>query len=368
MSSVLPLIFSAGTAAELIKLYPVLKACEREGLSWRFCFTGQSPEGLLAQWRDFGFAESLISRLVHTERDLDNAKDAAFWFARAMLVRRGTWKQSASSRKKAGVWVVHGDTLSTVAGAVLGRRAGYQVAHVEAGLRSGTFRAPFPEEIARTIVGQLATLHFPPDPSAEHNLKRERARGRIVPTLGNTQLDAVATVLEETKPVDLPEGSYGLVNVHRYETLISAEKSNELKSILLHAASKHKLVVVAHETANTWAKADPGFLRSLENAGARWLPRQPFTRFAHWVANAHFVLADSGGNQQECSYLGVPCLLLRDVTETPIRRSNVILSRFRRDAIDAFLADPASYRLPRERIDEPPSTTIVRTLRESLLA
>ena len=369
MSSIL--WFSCGTAAELIKLFPVLDRAERSARPWFLLFTGQSPKSCRLQWDDFGFDAKKWVPVVERTHDLDNARDAAVWFSTALT--RGLFRlnkrvedvqQAPISRGQ--TWVVHGDTLSTLLGAMYGARLGFRVAHIEAGLRSRRLREPFPEELLRTLVGQIATLHFPPEPSGKAHLEREHARGTIVVTAGNTQLDAIEAALARPAPADLPSGAYGLVNIHRFETLISPERKRKVKATLVKASKRHRLVVVAHETTNAWIRGEPDFLRTLENNGAVWLPRQPFTKFAHWLGRAEFVIADSGGNQQECTHLGTPCLLLRDVTEVriPPERTNVVLSRFDDALVDDFLRDPAKKRLPHLPLLEPPSDTIWAALQD----
>jgi UDP-N-acetylglucosamine 2-epimerase (non-hydrolysing) len=357
-------VFFGGTAAELIKLFPVLLRAEEAKASWCMLFSGQSPQGFRGQWNDFGFPVERLHALIDTKADLHRAQDAALWFARAMAVPKRRIRQLVGDLRPGTPWIVHGDTLSTLVGAVHGRRMRATVGHVEAGLRSGRYREPFPEEISRSMVGQIAKLHFPPEPSGEANLRREHARGRIVQTQGNTQLDAISAALTRPPPVDIPTGHYGLVNIHRYETLLSSERKSQVKRVLLDASAKHKLVLVAHETTQAWLDVEHDFRRDLEKNGATLLSRQPFLRFAHWLNKARFVIADSGGNQQECGYLGVPCLLLRVVTETAIdpARKCVVLSRFDRTAIDSFLANPDAYRESPLQLDDPPASAIWREI------
>lgn len=360
---------SCGTAAELIKLFPVLLRFDKRGLPWTLVFTGQSPVSCLSQFRDFRFDMAKWKPLVAREKDLERMKDAAAWLLSAVpktaaSIRRAVRTDDGKEPRPGDLWIVHGDTLSTLLGATMGKRLGCRVVHVEAGMRSGTIREPFPEEIVRRTVGQIASVHFAPHHAAFEALKRERARGEIVETDGNTQIDAILGALELPPPDDLPSGKYGLVNVHRYETLVSAERLADVKTTLLHASTKHKLVVVAHETANAAFKPDTAFIASLEKNGAVWLPRQPFTKFAHWLDRADFVIADSGGNQQECSFMGIPCLLLRQVTETPLEpgRNCVVLSRFDKSTIERFIANPSTYREDRKVLREAPSDQILRTL------
>ncbi len=352
----------------MIKLFPIIRLAEADGTNWGMVFTGQGPTSFMAQWEDFGFPAERCVALVARHEDLKTPAEAALWLARALLVSTASLRERIDKLVRfsdRSPYVVHGDTLSTLAGAIHGRRLGATVAHVEAGVRSGRLRDPFPEEINRTLVSQVANLHFAPDSLCENHLKRERVRGRVIVTNGNTQLDAIDSALNAPSPHNIPNGEYGLVNIHRFETLVSPERRANVKRVLLKAGERHRLVMVSHETTMRWLQAEERFVRSFEANGGLMLPRQPFLRFAHWLGHAQFVIADSGGNQQECSHLGIPCLLLRMVTETPIRpdRRCVVLSHFQESVIDGFLADPKSFREPRETLVGGPSECIWRVLK-----
>jgi UDP-N-acetylglucosamine 2-epimerase (non-hydrolysing) len=356
------MIFSAGTAAELIKLYPVIAKATEHHADWTLLFSGQAPISFFAQWEDFGLPKGRLAHFELRDHDLKSGPQAAKWFAKALAVRTATLTERLGALPKGTPWVVHGDTLSTLWGAITGRRLGCTVAHVEAGLRSFHLREPFPEEIVRTSVAKIARAHFPPELKGRENLLREGAYGPIVQTQGNTQLDAVDLVLAQPAPADLPKGEYALVNIHRYETLLSPERKARVKETLLKAARGTKLIVVSHATTLEWLRTEPEFKSELESHGAVLLPRQPFSKFAHWLARAQYVIADSGGNQQECAHLGIPCLLLRQVTESVIERKCVVLSQFDSVRIDAFLADPQSYREPAEQLAKRPAEQIWETL------
>ncbi len=360
--------FSCGTAAELIKLYPILQRAERAKTPWAMAFTGQSPGACVAQWQEFGYGSERFRPLLHRDADLRRAREAASWFAQALLLSKKQLRERLATAalpapQKGDHFIVHGDTLSTLLGATFGRRLGAEVAHVEAGLRTGSLRDPFPEEANRTLVGQLTRLHFAPTQKAVKDLERERVRGRIVFTHGNTQIDAVDEALALPGPAEVPEGAYGLVNVHRFETLISEERKRAVKRTMLRASELHPLVVVSHEQTQAWVETEPQFRADLEKNGARWLGRQPFIRFVHWLARARFIVADSAGNQNECEHLGIPCLLLRHRTEAPLlENGSVVLSRFENDVIEQFLTNPDSLRRERQKVADKPSDIIYREL------
>ncbi len=359
--------FCAGTAAELIKLAPLIGRAERAGQTWRAVFTGQAPKSFMAQWHDFGFDTGKLRVLETRAEDLSSSSEAAAWLLRmtSRLPLPNKQLRLEQAKFKGGLWLVHGDTMSTFAGALLGARLGMRVAHVEAGLRSHNLKDPFPEEMNRRSVAKIASLHYAPERAAQHNLLREKARGEVVYTAGNTQCDAVLEALANREQARAHEDPYVLVNIHRFETMMSPERGGQAKEILRQASMRHRLVIVSHATTLAWLDKDPGFKRELEQNGAIWLPRQTFSRFVRWLVDAEGIISDSGGNQEECAMLGVPCLLLRHVTERelPGGRTNVVLSQFRDELIAPFLANPSSYRLPQLHQGDSPADIIFAHMR-----
>lgn len=348
--------FIAGTAAELIKMWPVMQRAERAGSEWRLLFTGQAPVGTLDQWREFQLPDARLTTLIERDADLRVAKEALAWFAKATATPLAKLKTLTGAGSSALRIVVQGDTLSTLLGATFGVRLRAPVAHIEAGLRTASLREPFPEEISRRIVSRIGRMHFAPETTSYDALVRERTRGAIILTHGNTQLDALDAARAMPTDVQLPEGEFGLVNIHRFETLISDDRKASVRRTLLRASERHRLQIVNHATTRAWLERETGFVRDMEKNGAAFLPRQPFVRFAAWLTKAAFVICDSGGNQEECEYLGKPCLLMRVHTERPIpsNRRCVVLSAFDAGRIDSFVADPRAYiDAPRELRERP---------------
>ena len=132
--------------------------------------------------------------------------------------------------------VVHGDTFSTVLGALIGRFLGAEVAHVEAGMRTGNIWHPMPEELNRRVVAKIATLHFAPTQHEVDHLRRERAKGPIVDTGANTVIDALRLAIDGDAPaIDLP-AEFGLVTLHRFEMLRNGPVFTQTLEVL-HEAS-----------------------------------------------------------------------------------------------------------------------------------
>lgn len=351
--------FVTGTAAELIKIYPVIVRARELGHGVRVVTTGQSRENFLMQYRDLRLDESMLADVMPTEGDLGQASSALKWFFRAVTFSPAEFKAALLQSQKTYV-VVHGDTLSTLVGAVLSWRAGIEIVHVEAGLRSPSLLNPFPEEINRRLVSKLATHHMAPDAHAKNNLRRAKVKGSVVVTRGNTLLDAVRMV-DGTKTNR--SGSFALVNIHRFENLNSPTRWPVIVDTVVRAAAETKLVFVMHPQTRHKLDSDPNALAKLTHPNIELRDRMPFSEFIGLLKRADYLISDGGSNQEECSYLGKPCLILRDRTERIEGLDTCcLLTRFDQTLIDRFLADPTAYKTPALTSSESPTSIILNSL------
>jgi UDP-N-acetylglucosamine 2-epimerase (non-hydrolysing) len=216
--------------------------------------------------------------------------------------------------------VVQGDTLTASIGAQVGIWAGVPIAHLEAGLRSGDLRRPFPEESNRRVVGAVADLHLAPTDDAAANLIREGVDVESVVVCGNTVVDAIQHIL--TRPVDLRSIGIGmsatdpevvLVTTHRRESwgepLAAVARA---VAYLADTHPRHLFVLPVHPNPTV---REP--LTEILGGRANLLvvPPLPYPVFVHVLARSTLVLSDSGGVQEEAPSVGVPTLVLREVTE-----------------------------------------------------
>jgi UDP-N-acetylglucosamine 2-epimerase (non-hydrolysing) len=259
--------------------------------------------------------------------------------------------------------LVHGDTFTTVLGAAMGRALGADVAHVEAGLRSGSWRNPFPEELDRRITSRLATVHLAPGQWAADNLRAAGVAGKIVDTGDNTIRDALDLVPPQTPEIELPSDEFGVVSLHRFELLGQPKEFRAALEALRDASRSTPLVFIDHPvTAATISSErlddlfdDTHFVR---------VPRQRYFPFIALLKASAFLVTDSGGSQEECAALGHPCLVHRATTERQDGLGGpVVLSRMDLNALTTFLEDPQRYRRPPVSTQARPSDTIFATLR-----
>lgn len=214
---------------------------------------------------------------------------------------------------KPDIVLVYGDVNSTVAAALVCSKLLVPVAHVEAGLRS--FDRTMPEEINRIVTDRLADLLFTPSEDGDVNLQREGIAPEKIHRVGNVMIDSLVQLLPAAIEVPrngLPE-RYALVTLHR---AANVDDTATLKSILasLLEASKRLPVIFPVHPRTRQRIAEFG----LDAANLRLLDPLPYIEFLALQRNAAVVITDSGGIQEETTYLGVPCLTLRNNTERPI--------------------------------------------------
>ena len=351
-----------GTTGELIKLAPVLDRLLSRGHPYMSVTTAQQVEQIPPLLEQFGLpAPDLWLGNGAGGRDLQTKSDVPGWLATVLtrFAREGR-KLRRGLRTGAGrpLVLVHGDTMTTVLGAALGRVLRTGVAHIEGGLRSYDWRNPFPEELNRRAASKLALIHYAPGSWAASNLRR----GIIVDTGSNTIRDSLEMCPpDQTPPVAVPDGRFGLVSIHRQELLDHRDLFTRTLDEL-RARGGVPLLFVDHPVT---AAAIERYGLGDRFDGARFvrIPRLTFFPFISLLRKSAFLVTDSGGSQEECYYLDHPCLVHRLKTE---RREglgeNVVLSRFDFAVLREFLADPDRYRERRTLPPAAPSDVIVNDL------
>jgi UDP-N-acetylglucosamine 2-epimerase (non-hydrolysing) len=345
-----------GTKAQYIKTAPVLRLLAERGVPHRLIDSGQHA-ALAAELRtELGVREPDVT--LGGDRDVTSIPAALRWaLAIALRLVDGRRLRRELFGGQGGICIVHGDTPSTLLATLLARRAGLQVAHLEAGLRSRRVLEPFPEELIRRIVMRCSSLLFAPDETAEANLARRGLADRTVRTSHNTVVDALRYSLGDT-PV-APTGP-SIVTMHRVENLHRSERVRGFVALVERLAADGPVTFVVH--GPTAATIAPHRGR-LEAAGVTIVPLVPHARFTRLLAAAPLVVTDGGSIQEECALLGVPTLLWRAETERPDGLgANVVLGRYDRPTIDRFVADADGSRRPPVHATVEPSAEILDTL------
>lgn len=290
-----------GTRPEAIKLAPVVLALRALHLPVRVCLTGQHPEMATEALAPFGIEADVDLALMRPGQSL------------AELTQRAVDALALRLAQKQPAWViVQGDTTSALAGAIAARQLGIPVAHVEAGLRSFDLTQPYPEELNRTLIARLATLHFAPTPGAEANLRAEGVPRKAIEVTGNTVVDALHRTLQTVAAAPRSKQRLVLATLHRRENRESAFP--EIIGALAEIAARGDVEVLLPRHPG----CPPDMYAPLEIApNVRLVPPMPYPDFVAALAAAHLIITDSGGIQEEASALGIPTLVVRALTERP---------------------------------------------------
>jgi UDP-N-acetylglucosamine 2-epimerase (non-hydrolysing) len=319
-----------GTRPEAIKMAPVvlaLKGCLQ--IESQVCVTAQHREMLDQVLNIFGITPDLDLNLMRPDQSLAKLTSAIFSKLDSILEEQNP------------DWVlVQGDTTTVMAAALASFYRHIRVGHVEAGLRTNDKWQPFPEEINRRVASVVADLHFAPTEWSRQNLLRENVPDDHIVVTGNPVIDALQYIADqpETPEVARLLDQIGistqddhspklvLVTAHRRENFgVPLENICAALHILAETyADKIRIVYPVHLNPNV---KGPVYTLLGKVPNITLLPPLDYLPMVHLLKRARLVLTDSGGLQEEAPSLGVPVLVMRDVTERPegVQAGTVVL-------------------------------------------
>ncbi|MBA3976277.1 MAG: UDP-N-acetylglucosamine 2-epimerase (non-hydrolyzing) [Candidatus Solibacter sp.] len=300
-----------GTRPEAIKLCPLVRLLREQPVRFRVtvCVTGQHRNLLDSALAAFGVEPDLDLEVMTPNQSLAKLS--------ARILER---LDPVLDREKPDFLVVQGDTTTTFAGALAGFYRGIPVGHVEAGLRTGDMREPFPEELNRALTTRLSALHFAPTAQCARRLRAEGVGEEAIQVTGNTGIDALLWVRGRLDAGELPgyEGSIPearhliLVTAHRRESF--GEGFDRICTGLERIAGRGdaRIVYPVHPNPNVRevVKRRLGAV-----AGITLIDPLDYVPFVDLMSRASVLLTDSGGIQEEAPSLGKPVLVMRDKTE-----------------------------------------------------
>ncbi len=303
----------AAARPNFMKIAPLYHALKKEDWAQpKIVHTGQHY--------DVNMSDAFFVDLGLSEPDLHlgvNSNTHAEQTGRVMIAY-----EKALIEERPDLVIVVGDVNSTVAATLAAVKLGIKVAHLEAGLRS--FDRTMPEEINRLVTDTLADLLWTPSADGDENLVREGIPRHKIIRVGNIMIDSLEMLRKDIekqkvfKELNVIPGEYGVATFHRPANVDNQTVLKELCGILARIAKKIPLIFPVH----------PRTKKNLENfemwemltdlQGVILVDPLSYIRFMNLVFNCHFVLTDSGGIQEETTYLKIPCLTMRPNTERPI--------------------------------------------------
>jgi UDP-N-acetylglucosamine 2-epimerase (non-hydrolysing) len=296
-----------GARPNFIKAAPVLRAlAARKGVRQTLVHTGQHYDVNMSDifFRQLGMPAPDVSLGVGSGSHARQTAQVLLGLEPVLLER------------KPDLVVVYGDVNSTMAAALAASKLHVPVAHVEAGLRSGD--REMPEEINRIITDAISDLLFTPSKDGDANLRKEGVPAKKIRFVGNVMIDTLIRLLPSAKRPAAPrlDGRFVLVTLHRPANTDDARGLAALMRALTAISRLAPVVFPIHPRTRTRLEAS-GFRAP---ADGRLLLIEPlgYLEFLSLQRDAALVVTDSGGIQEETTYLGVPCLTVRTTTERPV--------------------------------------------------
>ena len=295
-----------------MKAAPVLAAfAQHEGVTQRLVHTGQHY--------DKNMSDVFFRQLNLPEPDVNlgvGSGSHAFQTGQAMVKFEELFME-----ERPDLVLVYGDVNPTAAATLVCAKLHIPVGHVEAGLRS--FDRSMPEEVNRLVTDQLADLLFTPSVDGNENLAHEGVDPSRVHFVGNVMIDTLVRLLPQAEAewpslreaYGIEEGVYGLVTLHRPSNVDDAEMLADLVRTLDALAARLPLVFPVHPRTRK-RMADLGL--AVQHPGVRIVEPIGYLDFLALQRHAKVVVTDSGGVQEETTYLGVPCITVRENTERPV--------------------------------------------------
>jgi UDP-N-acetylglucosamine 2-epimerase (non-hydrolysing) len=306
-----------GTRPEAIKLAPVIQQLEKD--------TRFKPIVVVtAQHREM-LDQALDLFKIKPNRDLDLMRDNQD--LASLTASIFTHLDPVFEEFKPDWLLVQGDTTTVMAATLAAFYRRIKIGHVEAGLRTGDKWQPFPEEINRRVVSVTADLHFAPTEWARNNLLREGISDDLIKVTGNTIIDALKQITAFPVPKEIEdllgkkeilsrEKQLIVITAHRRENFGTPIKNicAALQSLADRYRNKIEIIYPVHLNPNVNEPVHK-MLNNIPNITL--LPPLGYLSLVHLLKHAHLILTDSGGIQEEATGLGIPCLVLRQVTERP---------------------------------------------------
>jgi len=303
-----------GTRPEVIKMAPVVMALRRRNLECTLVSTGQHREMLAQTLAVFDLEPDEDLAVMRENQQLPELT------ARLIEGLVGLYR-----KRRPEVVLAQGDTTTVLAGALAAFYERIPLGHVEAGLRTGDFNAPWPEEMNRCLADRIATWCFAPTDRARDNLLAEGVDASRVSVTGNTVIDALLWVREKVSEhtPELPAGVADVVGRHR-TILVTAHRRESFGEgfericrALLRVVERFDDVAVIYPVHLNPNVREPVNRLLDGHDRIRLVEPMDYEAFVWLMDHAQVVLTDSGGVQEEAPSLGKPVLVMRDVTERP---------------------------------------------------
>lgn len=292
-----------GARPNFVKAAPVLRAIQQTGIRQTLVHTGQHY--------DHKMSDVFFTQLSIPDPDVNLGVGSGSHAAQTADIMKHF--EPVVLERKPDIVLVYGDVNSTVAAALVCAKLLIPVAHVEAGLRS--FDRTMPEEINRIVTDRISNLLFTPSEDGDLNLKHEGVEQERIRRVGNVMIDSLIQLLPAAKncPKNGFPDRFALVTLHRPSNVDDSKSLRRVLDSLVAVSGQLDIIFPVHPRTRQRILE---FGINVERL--HLLEPMPYIEFLSLQSRASVVITDSGGIQEETTYLGIPCLTLRNNTERPV--------------------------------------------------
>jgi UDP-N-acetylglucosamine 2-epimerase (non-hydrolysing) len=291
-----------GTRPELIKLIPLIHKFEENNIQFKTLFSGQHEDLIEDFYKYIDKPDFTFSNIMEHEQTLNHLSSKILLQSNKLFI----------DNKFSNI-IVQGDTTTAYTLALSAFHFQIPVIHLEAGLRTNDKYSPFPEEINRRLISQIASIHLCPTTLSLENLKKEQIVSHVY-LVGNTVVDIYKYVFENTIPSNKIQNiinnheEYIVVTIHRREN--RGDKILSMWKELNALSCIYKFIYITHPSL-------PDSKNILNNANILLLEPQDYESMVHLISNSKGIITDSGGLQEEAICANKRVLVCRDTTERP---------------------------------------------------
>jgi len=301
-----------GARPNFMKMAPLVRALQERGISQKLLHTGQHYDDNMSKvfFEDLRMPQPDIYLGVGSGSHAEQTARIMVEFEKVCL------------QERPDLVVVVGDVNSTLACSVVASKLWIPVAHVEAGLRS--FDSRMPEEINRVVTDRLAEILLTPSPDGDENLLKEGVDPARIHCVGNIMIDSLVANLERAESsrvlddLGLAPGSFGVLTLHRPSNVDDPATLLSIMGALHRISTRLPIVFSCHPRSAERLKASPEYAALADQGDVRILPPLGYLDFLRLYSQSRLVLTDSGGLQEETTFLRIPCVTIRENTERPI--------------------------------------------------
>lgn len=328
-----------GTRPEAIKMAPLVKHFQKYSQKFEtaVCVTAQHREMLDQVLELFDIEPQYDLNIMKPNQDLFDISTKIITSLKPVL-----------KEFNPDLVLVHGDTTTTFSASLAAFYAGIPVGHVEAGLRTGNKRAPFPEEMNRKLTGAIADIHFSPTNTSKENLIREGVCIDDIYVTGNTVIDALLSVVEKIRNDNFLREKFsrdfGFLDVNKKLILVTGHRRENFGTgfeNICHALtdiaennSDVEIIYPVHLNPNV-KKPVSDILEKRNLKNVHLIDPIDYLPFVYLMNRCYLIITDSGGIQEEAPSLGKPVLVMRETTERPeaVKAGTVLLVGTEREKI-----------------------------------